>query len=130
MSDDTRNDRQAIPDQLCADVLSTALEGGIGYWAGASKIQRTEGDNWQYVSAELHDTEAEGDDEPAFGTAVVDYAKIRTGIDRILRGEVQVNADIRGAIESDVRDPEGGNIDADAADCIVQAGLFNAILFG
>lgn len=120
----------AIPceDQFCADVLSTALEGGIGYWSGADNIVRHYDQNghgdFRYVSADLYDAE-EGE---LLGN--VQYDTIRKGIERILRGEVKCNSSITGYVLRGVADNDAGQIDADAADAIVQAGLLGELRFG
>lgn len=126
-----------VPDQLCASILCTALEGGTGYWAVVDDIVRKPAakplydGEFEYVSALFADTEAQGeDDEPAFPPQVVDYAVIRKGLQRILSGEVKVRRDLVQATQSGVVEEDGGHIDADAADVIVQAGMFGELVFG
>lgn len=128
-----------VTDELCASILCTALEGGTGYWAAADKIERRdvpaerrayEGE-FEYVSVELSDTEAQDeDDEPAFPPQVVDYAAIRRGLQRVIAGEVKVRRDLVAACQASVTGGDGGDIDADAADVIVQAAMFGELVFG
>ncbi len=118
------NIKLEVSDALCASVMCTALEGGIGYWCCAGDIKRTDAKDWDYVSFVAYDAE---DNDELHGR--VDYTTIALGIERLLSGAVKVRADIRASILADVKENEG-NIDSDAADCIVQAGLFNEIVYG
>lgn len=125
-----------VSDRLCADIMCAALEGGIGYWSEASKIVQTttlpESDGSvmanipDYVSCVL--TPAEDEDE--FEPQALDYPAIRRGIRRILTGEVGIRSDLRDAVHSGVTHDDGGAIDADAADCIVQAAVFGELRYG
>jgi len=103
--------------------MSAALEGGIGYWCAADSIQR---DGLGFRSFIAYDAE----DENAFKPKGCDRLSIRLGVERILSGEVKVNKALRGCILAGVTSYDSGLIDADAADCIVQAGLFNDLVFG
>lgn len=109
--------------QMLADILCTAFEGGIGYWCLADHATKDAKGN--YLS--LVDCEDAEDPSTKFGTITLNT--IQLGIHRILSGAVQVRPDIRADIERSWVSNEG-DCDADAADCIVQAGLFNEIIYG
>lgn len=120
-----------ISDQLCADILCTALEGGIGYWSAADDIVKQTGTDpgcivTDYVSCTLHPAENDEDFEPV----VLDYAAIRRGIARVLSPGFQVSSLIADYVRRGVAENDAGHIDADAADCIVQAGVLGEITFG
>ncbi len=118
-----------ISDQSCADIMCTALEGGIGYWCIADDVRRTErgkGEHWDYVSFDAWD--AEDDDTPCFGT--VTYDVIRLGVQRLLEGGVKIRPDLLAQVQTITHGEGNEDIDADAADCIVQAGLFNDLVYG
>lgn len=134
--------RLAISDELCASIMCTALEGGIGYWCKAGGIVRTgtraerdAGSDWSYVSFIAHDTEA---DEPytgedaSFQPSMVSYTTIRQGIEALFQPTTKVRADIRESVLRDIMSqPEiEGNIDSEAADVVVQLGLLGSIVFG
>lgn len=122
-----------VSDKLCADIMCTALEGGIGYWCAADRIVRTDGNegDWRYVSFVAYDTENQDDDEEAaFKPATVDYSTIRLGLQRILSGEVPIRADLAAQCLTITRGEDEADIDAEAADCIVQAGLLGELMFG
>jgi hypothetical protein len=122
-----------VSDQLCADIMSTALEGGIGYWAQADAIMRTpenaEG-SFDYVAcfiAELNDDESGYDWDNRYR---LDYSVIRLGLQRLTQGTVKVNSEIKRDIYTAITENDAGFIDADGADCIVQAGLLGEIRYG
>jgi len=127
-----------VTDEHCADIMCTALEGGIGYWAQARNIQRRlvnpkpgyslDMDCW-YESCEIAEL---NDDESGYDwrhPKKLTYATIRRGIKRVC--EDQRFSHLREGVINDIRDDEMGcYIDADVADCIVQIGLFNEIRYG
>lgn len=122
-----------VTDKQCADIICTALEGGIGYWCCADKVERTgtkeereAGAEWEYVGFDAYDDE---DHNKLLGH--VSYTTIRDGIERVLTGAVNAHSRYAAAVLYDiVNDEMGMKIDADVADVIVQAGLLNEIRFG
>jgi hypothetical protein len=146
-----------VSDGLCASILCSAIEGGTGYWAMVDEVTRvhTPGHNWDapvgaptrdpeiphpwaYVSALFIDTEFDEDaydkddpdTHPQFEPQTVDYALIRKGIERILTPGADIGPKLRGYVCAGVMDNDGGQIDADAADAIVQFGMFGKLVFG
>ena len=125
-----------VPDQLCADIMCTALEGGIGYWSQADKIERKPCDpanpseDFNYVScllAELNDDEGGYDwDCPH----ILDYGSIRDGLHTLLTGYCQINSELRGYLLDAVLNGDASSIDSEGADAIVQAALFGEIKYG
>jgi hypothetical protein len=121
-----------ITDQTCADIMCTALEGGIGYWCCAGDIKRTEGTDWGYVSFDAYDDEEVDRDDPeskAGFVGTVTYDTIRKGIERILGGQIRLRPDLLAQVATAPANDDA-DIDSEAADCIVQAGLLNAIVYG
>lgn len=116
-----------VTDQHCADILCTALEGGIGYWAQARKIVYGVGapDDYKPISrceiAELNDDESGYDWKHPHA---LDYAVIRKGIERLFENPKYVGL-ASGIMKDIVNDEMGCYIDANVADVIVQFGLFN-----
>ncbi len=112
-----------ISDEWCADVMCTALEGGIGYWCEARDIQQ---DGLGYLSFIATDSDVDS----AFVPQGCDRRSIRLGVERILSGKVKVSKTLYGYILAGVTSYDSGLIDCNAADCIVQAGLFRDVVFG
>ena len=126
--------------QFLFDVFVTALEGGIGYWAcadeyhWANKVPEGESkDDIEGFFAIIHDTEADFDPEgePAFPQSKIDADVIEKGINRILENDqFKINDQIKKNIRDGFNQNDAGYLDADDCDCVVQAGLFNEIVFG
>lgn len=124
-----------LSDGLCADIMGTALEGGIGYWSQAAGIKHCKPakpvsdhpNETVYESFDLYELDDGEPDGSAAGK--VTYATIRKGIEAIVSGRVKVNREMRGQVLANVIDEEQA-MDADAADCVVQAGLLGEIRYG
>lgn len=104
-------------------VLITASEGGINYWADVLKVE-DEGEDRMAIFLAVRANE---DEEPLFK---VDHETVVRGIQRLLDGSVRVDSQIRGYLSRAVAERDAGDVDADVADCIVQAGIFNELVYG
>lgn len=124
-------------EQFLADIITTAIEGGTGYWATVYRYK------WDDLPpAEVHawivDNETVGTQPapPAYEAWLSEHARvinvelIARGISRIASGRVPVALSLQQAIVVGNRDVDAGMIDADCADVIVQAGLFGEIVYG
>lgn len=118
------------PDSAAQAVMCTALEGGIGYWCQARKLKETE---HGYESAELAELDDSGDDYDWDLPLTLDANVIRNGIRKILNGEVKIRKDLRDQVFRDATtagDYDSWDVmDADAADCVVQAGLLGELRY-
>lgn len=114
-----RTDERAT---FLADIIIAAVEGGTGYWASVSAYKWTLGP--ELTTATLHP-----EDEPDT-SHVVTLDTIAHGIAVIRREEHLARVDIRTAILQADRYSDAGDIDADAADVIVQAALFGELVYG
>lgn len=130
-------------EEFLAEVIITAIEGGTGYWATVFKYKHAD-----LPPAEVHAIIAENDavedaenDTPPGETIeaapfLAEHGKrigidtIARGLGQITRGEIELGAATRKAIVEAARENDAGEIDADDADVIVQAGLFNKIIYG
>ena len=111
-------------DEFINDIAETALYGGIGYWAQASKVGEW-GNREQCRIVEFdEDTGA-----PQGGGWNLLRA-IRSGLAIAAEPSVSMNPTIRRDIVMSNRANDGGGIDADAADVIVQLGCFGRIVYG
>lgn len=113
--------------EFLSDILLTAIEGGINYWA------------WQHARSWDEDYEilnaitiSPMDEDGSEGTQVtVDHAKLEEAIALIVgpQSEFEVRDDILQQIVLATRNNDAGEIDAEAADVIVQAACFGEIVY-
>jgi len=116
-----------VPDAVAYDVLVTAIEGGINYWAElVEDIARGKDENGNSTYGTVQIADAENEDE----AHILTIATIKTGIQRILSAPRKCRADIAQDVLIACLDCDAGQIDADGADAIVQMGLFNEIVYG
>ena len=112
--------RSAARVEFLTDVYTTALEGGIGYWAECSEYQ------WSTIQrAVIHDTAA--DDDRAH---VITLDTIARGLAAITTGRITLSDGHRHRITTADRTNDAADLDANDADLIVQAALFGAITYG
>ena len=104
-----------------ADLVCTAVEGATGYWAAVSAYKWTDGPA---------NTRATLVDEDTGETYALTIDAVALGIERIERREVTVNATIRAGILAASAANDAGQLDADDADVIAQAGLLGNIVYG
>lgn len=148
----TRRDVERLADdqgpmdarrRMLRDIMVTAFEGGCNYWAEARRVVRDTDEasprHLDYLSFELRS--AEDADDARLGRWVrVDERAIARGMERILsapqdigehgESKLRVRRDILGAIALANVNPEDADIDAEAADCIVQAAMWGEIVYG
>lgn len=120
-----RSDERAL---FLADVVITAVEGGIGYWARTRNYRWDEGDDaagQAYATVEVFDA-----DGALADWKLVNADTVAHGIGKIRDANFKINPDLRALILGADAENDAGNIDADAADVIVQAGLFGEIVYG
>ena len=106
--------------------LITAVEGGIGYWAEMKDYRWSEADNGLFTDASVSVWYGELLQE----WTKVDLHTVSKGIAEIRSGEVLVSRQIVGWVVTSDNSNDANEIDAEAADCIVQAGLFGKLVYG
>lgn len=109
-------------EQLYKDVLTNWVETGMGLWAQLQ--ERPVRDDLDILSCIIRD--AEDDDEP---THTVTLDTVQTGFQRVMGGGLKLSESIAKHITQRYRDNDA-DLDADDCDIIVQAGLFNEIIYG
>jgi len=127
--------------QFVSDILTTATEGGSQYWLQGGRIDRSDGkDGLEHLSVlritEPQDVEEGGDpfDINNFSSgfeanrdADITLLTIVRGLQRLFEaGVLPGRPDIRGCVSS----LDAGNIDAEAADVILQLGFFGDTVYG
>lgn len=129
--------RSPARKQFLFDVFVTAMEGGCAYWSTRERyhiwVPGTEKEDMDGFNALILDNE-DGDDSRYF----VDINLVAKGINRIVNGLATCGGEplsdgpdsLRSRIKKASADMEAGDIDAGDADSIIQAGLFNDIVYG
>lgn len=127
--------------QLLEDVLITAIEGGINYWALVTDL------SYEGVTATVLEADDAADYYEAWGfggnwnwdainadSSLTRYRitarALGAAMGKIARGEVEVNDRIARAITMANRNAADADLDADAADVIVQVACFGTIRYG
>ena len=116
-------------EQFLDDIITTALEGGIGYWSVAESY--VWGDDIP-TAAVISDAES---DDPGFENLVVDRALVEKSLALMAAGSVKhlddsMRARIVSIAAEHPKNLDAGDIDADDADVIVQVGLFGEVTYG
>jgi hypothetical protein len=124
-------DTPAPARQALLDVFVTALEGGIGYWSVCRRYRWALPDGEEDLDgfhAVIEETES-GDDVPPVHR--IDAAVILRGLQR-LAAPGDGYRDVRAVARAILAGDEDATCDCDAevADCIVQAGLFDEVVYG
>ena len=121
-----------VSHDFLASIIITAVEGGINYWASVTEY---EPDGWnsepprpETVTAKVQ--EYTEDDEVSQRPQTLDTFAVALGIERILTHQVPIADYIERYIWSGLSNEDAGEIDAEAADCIVQAALLNELRYG
>jgi len=136
------NIKRTLDDEFVSDVLITAFDGSVGacwYWAEwsdgltpalvANNVDTGHSQRKEWTCCFITEREEPG----VYGSKTL-YAvageTIEQGIQRILNDDTLITPYIRQYVLTAVLEGDAGEIDAEAADCIVQIGLFNKIVFG
>ena len=124
--------QQAMTDKrrsFLADVIVTAVEGGIGYWAYTRNYTFEYADNLKkdrdlaFASAEVR----EGD-KPEWHELSPDV--VEAGITKLLAGTLGLHRSLLGTLYTANLYNDAWEIDSELADCIVQAALLGEIIYG
>lgn len=142
-----------LSDEFLSQILETAVEGGCSYWAdinaensggddtGLDGVRDYDVSDYREDEDGDEDSDERSGDAPFYTTATflvskdpnqggtLDLEDIADAIERIANREVEVAPAIREIIIAAVDEEDASEIDAEAADCIVQVGLFDEVLF-
>lgn len=109
-----------MTDEQFEDVCTAASYGGIDYWVRGCKFQPRQ-ENRQPVFKLIDE---DGDK----------YTLTREQIEQAMldlwTGKISIRSDIQNSIRWAIFEKEYGEIDANAADCIIQAAAFQEIVYG
>jgi hypothetical protein len=109
-----------LTEEESKDILTTALESGaIGYWANVIRVTRDGEANVIHMLIEASPTGNDND--------MVNYSigtnTIQHGVDNLLAEGFNISDRVRESLLAD-------DVDSDCADCIIQAALFNDLVYG
>lgn len=112
-------------DEMIANIADL-IDTGIAYWCSIDSDEPTPQPPLLYVVVECETLQ--GNDKPH--TKRIDLGTITLGINRILSYECEINTRSIGNIAAFVATNDLSYIDCEDMDCIVQAGLYNDIMWG
>lgn len=118
--------QRTLDDDFVSSVLITAFDGSYGacwYWCEHHST-KVKGEDWIAVSIK-HEVPS-----GAVINEMVNAEVVRKGIQKVLDDNDFCAPYIREYIVNAVAESEAGHIDAEAADVIVQAGLFDELVYG
>lgn len=142
--------RTADRTQFLADVLTTAVEGGIGYWARIMESKRAEDGSWLEITVveyeDAYDDEAlglrpgdcyesldnlwdTGREALAKHTHVVTLDKVAHALNEVISGDY-VHKEMTARIFLANRSNDAGEIDAYDADAVVQVAALGEVVYG
>lgn len=130
--------RSAERTEFLSDIIITAVEGGIGHWSVCSQYQVAEEGELHGIVGKVEvadpSTRAtiweseEYNDAPDDLHITLDL--IAHGIQKVKNPLFSINSRLAAMIRQADSENDAGMIDAEAADVIVQAGLFGKIVYG
>jgi len=132
--------RLSLPDDFLHSIFVTAMEGGVTWWEVL---------NWKWATPDGKDELREffaqvevREDAPTPTLPIVfpdhprrvyvHHRTILKGLQRVMdrEGSIKIHETLRGEIAASIVTGDAGQIDAEQADIILQAALFNEIVFG
>jgi hypothetical protein len=116
--------RVPVAPEFLSDVLETALYGAIDYWCAKAKVHQEVVQGTKLIMS--IDVREEGETE----FHEITHASMVEAIQKICENEVTVTEEIRSSIYAAVTENDAGQIDATAADVIVQVAALGEIVYG
>lgn len=102
------------------DILTTAVEGGIGYWSIITSAKRLEDLTWVEVTLESPDED--------FDPIVVKATQLEKAARELAK--TPMRNDLMDSLKAALGYRDPGYIDATLADCIVQQAAFGELVYG
>ena len=109
---------------LGQDIMCTAVEGGIGYFAVITDAKRTPDLDWVEVTIE----DAEGDD--AFEPMTVKATQLEAAAKAMTADDYNLNSEMKQRIREMLRERDAGIVDSYDAQAIFQQAAFGEQVFG
>ena len=121
-----------VTEEDIDDIMCSAFEGGIGYWACLDNTSE------EFENAPDYESYSETCTKILLKGGAVklidneDWKLYTLNLNRLLYGIVrwvEIGGDVYGAVRKD-GSLDCGNIDSECADCIIQLALFGEIVYG
>jgi hypothetical protein len=106
------------------DIMCTAVEGGIGYFAVITDAKRTPDLDWVEVTIE----DAEGDD--AFEPMTVKATAMEKAAREMIADDYNLNGEMKDRIRQALKERDAGYIDSYDAQAVFQQAAFGEQVFG
>lgn len=116
--------RKEDPKQYLSDIIITAVEGGIGYWAQIKHY------GWKNGPASVYVRETDDDGTPSGEWKKVTIDLIEKALKKIINLEVDTNEYIVKICAGAFALKDAIEFDAPMADVVVQVALLNEIKYG
>lgn len=120
-----------VSDETLKDLLTTCYEGGSAYWLQCIGVVRDSENNVIEISgcADVEEEiEIDSNGKTPWGDATPQT--MLNGLVNIANGYVAVSSEIRQDVLHLIASPYTASWDAETADCILQVGLLNEIVYG
>jgi hypothetical protein len=109
--------------ELLKDIVITAVEGGIGYWASCTK--------YKWEGLDFPEVTLAPDGEPTeFTVTTVTPELVCTGLQKCVDAPAYIANGRASRIMQALVEDDASYLDRDDADCIIQMGMFGAIVYG
>jgi hypothetical protein len=112
---------------LGQEILTTAVEGGIGYWFQITDARRTEDLDWVEITGRELSEDESGFDGPEH---TIKASTLEAAARVMIRPDYGLNPDMKDNIARMLRNRDATEIDSDEAEVIVQQATFGKIVYG
>ena len=119
---------------LGQDILTIAVEGGIGYWFQIHESKRNpyganmfEGGEWVEVTGHQLNNDETAYDGPRH---TIKASSLEKAARAIIRPDFNMNSNMKDNISRMLRERDAANIDAYEADAVVQYATFGELVYG
>jgi hypothetical protein len=112
---------------LGQEILTMAVEGGIGYWFQITDAKRTEDLDWIEITGRELSEDESGFDGPEH---TIKASTLEAAARVMVRPDYSLNPEMKDNIARMLKNRDGAEIDSDEADVIVQQATFGRIVYG
>lgn len=124
--------KHTLPMQFLYDIMVTMVETPFGEWWHFIDVNRDDDLNiLNFTVMDVMDVmDGDTDDISQCERYMITPQKVADVLQRVMGDDNYLGADVQGYIERGVRDSDAGDIDAIAADCLLQVACFDEVVYG